>query len=169
MNKQTSIDIRDTREGINFVILKYINNKWHVVMQQRDENSREYKNHWCIPGGGLKDSEKMNPTLAATREAKSETGLDIPESEWQELCNRPANNPGKVFVAVVPPDSKVVRGEGAAMEWKSIAEIEILIEEGIIGYGHEEWLIPKLNKHINSNLSELQREQMSGFRPPRFI
>jgi len=166
MNITTS---NDKRVGVNFAILKCVEGEWRIALQLRDQNSRDYKHHWCVPGGGLKLHEGTDFVAAATREAADETGLKIATADWQEICNRPEDNPGKVMLAVVPEHSDITECEGAAMEWKSFVEIQEIIDDGKMGFGHQEWIFPVLRNYIQDNLSEHTREyRAEKNQPPPF-
>lgn len=156
MNTQT-----DKRLGINFLIIRRTERGVEMVMQQRDQNSWQFKGCWCIPGGGLKEEDAGSYAKTASREASGETGIDIAEGDWKTLCERPEHNPGLVLIAEVAADTKVTCGEGAAMEWKTLAEFEVFAREGLIGYGHEEWLLP----HVKAYISE-QNEHTEELRLP---
>ena len=146
----------DVRTGVNFVITATDeSNVTRFIMQQRDEHSYQYQLHWCLPGGGQKPEDMNDLRNTATREALDETGIQIPADVWKELCDRPAHNPGKVFIAAVPSGTQITKGEGAAMEWKTLAEFKQLMREGVIGYEHEVWLLPELEQYIEANTEHL--------------
>ncbi|MBT3407949.1 NUDIX hydrolase [Candidatus Woesearchaeota archaeon] len=75
------------------VIVKY-NNKY--LLGQR--NKANMKNKWVFPGGGVEFGETL--TMAAIREVKEETGIDICNInlfKHKELINVPGNYHSIVF------------------------------------------------------------------------
>ena len=123
-----------TEPGVVFALIR--DNK--ILMQQRDGNCKRFPFMWCLPGGGNEKDESYEATLL--REVKEEYNIDLQLSQCDHSMDyKDENDPLRVYVCRINPDQKPELGEGMAMKWMTIDEIEKLE----LGF-HQEGIIPFL-------------------------
>lgn len=136
------------RTGVNFCLVR----DGKILLQQRDESCPSYPNYWCIPGGAQEPGESLLETTL--REIDEEYGLSITSAMCKFLIDRPENNPGKVFLCIVPKDQEPILREGKAMGWFPIEAISNME----LGFRHNEIIVPFLRKYMEKLSSESRAE-----------
>ncbi len=147
------MSIKSTRRGVNFCLVYH----GRVLLQQRDEHCPYGESgKWCFPGGG---SEPEDTDLIDTvvREVKEEYDLIITREHCQFLCARPDINPGAVFVCILESIEGLELHEGKAMEWVSFDDLA----EREFGFGHEEFIVPELQRWQRQQESTLEYRPFS--------
>lgn len=117
------------------VIFALIRDK-KILMQQRDEHCPKFPLMWCLPGGGSEEGESREETLL--REVKEEYDIDLELSQCTHFMdyNDGADN---VYICKINSNQEPRLGEGKAMKWMTIEEIEQLD----LGF-HQAGIIPVL-------------------------
>ena len=132
--------------GVNFCVIKMVDEKPYILLQQRDEKSPTNKLKWCIPGGG-KDQFDEPFIETAVRELKEEYAIEVSLENMHKVCEKQPNTDGEahgeVFATFVDEDVEIVMGEGKSYGWYAVDELSDLD----LGFGHGE-LIPKLQEFL---------------------
>lgn len=145
--------IHHSARGVNFCLVR----NGSVLLQQRDENCPYGEAHkWCFPGGAT-EPEDQSSQETVVREIAEEYQIQVSPEHCQFLANRPAENPGEVYVCIVPDEQEPVLREGKAMAWVPITDLRNIE----LGFGHDEFIVPALETWQTS------KEQHQELRPFR--
>lgn len=106
------------RKGVIFILSR--DNKF--LLQQRDENSKQFKHRWCFPGGGSEEGEDYAETLV--REVKEEYDIDIKFEDCTFLMEHSMARGNHVFICPIDNTQEPVLHEGADMKWMTLDEIK---------------------------------------------
>lgn len=95
--------------GVNYAVLYH-----NEILLQRRDNKPEIlnPNTLVIPGGGLEKGE--NPHMAAVRELREETGLELHPKEFEFLCDidYPNGHVNRVYKVVLKEKPEIQNLEG---------------------------------------------------------
>jgi 8-oxo-dGTP diphosphatase len=105
---------------------------WEVVLIQRKK--QPYEGMWALPGGHLA-TEDASLEAAAQREAREETGLDIPLHLFQQVfAFEDFEDPRGMYVCLLyvlseplSPEAKIEAGDDAShVQWYSVENLQSL-------------------------------------------
>lgn len=154
MNENEKVD---RRVGVNFCVIKMVDGEPLVLLQKRDQNSKDYKGSWVIPGGAHEQGEELSET--ASRELSEEYNLIVSNNKWHKIADRPDDNPGAIFATFIKNDLDFEMHEGEAYQWHPINKLHKLE----LGYKHNEFIVEALQEFImtHSEYDEPKRELRS--------
>ncbi len=107
---------------------------WEVVLIQR--NKQPYQGMWALPGGHL-TTDDASLEAAAQREAREETGLDIPLHLFQQVQTfEDFEDPRGKYVCLLyvlskplSPEARIEAGDDASRaQWLSVENLQSLPE-----------------------------------------
>ncbi|GCE04251.1 NUDIX domain-containing protein [Dictyobacter aurantiacus] len=153
---------------------------WEVVLIQRKKEP--YKGSWALPGGHL-DIDDPLLEVAAQREVKEETGLDIPLHMFQQVQTlQDFEDPRGKYVCLLyvlsqplSPEATIEAGDDAShVQWYSIENLQELPE---LAFNHIKLLRMALSQFFTSyyhealklekiNASQCEVKNASGTRCP---
>lgn len=147
------MSIHHSARGVNFCLVR----AGSVLLQQRDENCPYGEaNKWCFPGGAS-EPEDQSLQETAVREIAEEYQVYVPLAQCQYLTNRPAENPGEVYVCLVPDEQEPVLREGKAMAWVPITDLRDIE----LGFRHGDFIVPAL---MDWHIAKEQNQEIRPFR-----
>jgi 8-oxo-dGTP diphosphatase len=82
--------------AVDAVILKTINNYWHLLLIKR--KNEPFKDAWALPGGFVDEHEDLE--VAAARELHEETCLKVSKLEQLRAFGTPHRHPKQHVVSV---------------------------------------------------------------------
>ena len=91
------------------------------LLQLRDSNCSKFPGKWCFPGGACDGNESFDEALV--REAKEECNVDLVPERCTLLMRR-LGNQNRVYLCPYDKPETMKLGEGAAMEWMTLQQIE---------------------------------------------
>jgi ADP-ribose pyrophosphatase YjhB (NUDIX family) len=107
---------------------------WEVVLIQRTK--QPYQGMWALPGGHL-NTDDLSLAAAAQREAREETGLDIPLQLFQQVQTfEDFEDPRGKYVCLLyvlseplGPEARIEAGDDALhVQWHSVENLQNLPE-----------------------------------------
>lgn len=131
------------------------NEKYELLIMQRQEEPGK----WCIPGGHVDPGE--NHLMAAQRELKEETGLNLPLEKFTEIGKyKTADADIRYFtVTITEDDGPIINndGESTFSQWISDEDIDSYIFIKNMGEN-----LKKLSSPMCYKIMDLSKSLMSG-------